>query len=190
MLHSVIKNIDPNSPSAMVCVYVPESFQSKLRSLTGLSHQPDHITLFMITEDHTKVTPATWYALEDKLRNFARYRLPFTTAINGCGRFFSKSGFKNTHMIYAGVVGEEFAEIRNRIKEMLYYGFSDIPFTVPSQGYVPHITLDYISSDAPMPDLLALDEQPSLGFQVDNITLVLGGQKLKFQLGTGESQII
>lgn len=188
MIIDAIKSIDVGSNSpAMFCVMVPLEVQQRIRTLIGTEYHPDHITLLRLTPDHSKVAPAVWYALEDAMRSFARYLLPFTCGIQGVGRFFSKNGDEQpTQAIYANVSGGEFQELRDALTDMIDAEFPEIPFFQDRYMYIPHITLDYIPVDAETPDLRGLNVDPPISFSIEYVSLVLGNKTLNFELGTGE----
>jgi 2'-5' RNA ligase len=108
------------------------------------------------------------------LSTFAASASPLQGYVGGIGRFTNRD--QDVTPIVAMVNVPGLTEWRQRLVEVLEsmgYGIAH------NFDYLPHITLAYISSDAPMP----VDDIPSLLLKFDTICLAVGDDRYFFPIG-------
>lgn len=135
-----------------------------------------HLTLLMLG-DVQQLSPDAIGAINDALGQFAATMPPIHGRINGIGRFHNTDTM--TDALYASFDSRELSEWRTRLAELL----RSVGIETPSEhGFIPHITLGYVPTDAVTP-MLGL---PGQDFTLDAVWLALGDVRQSWLL-EGES---
>jgi 2'-5' RNA ligase len=124
-----------------------------------------------------KLNPVTTLdVLKTALSAFAGGTTPVTGRIGGIGRFVNPND--DTSPIVASINAPGLQECRRRLVSVLdaagYYVADDYDF-------VPHVTLEYVPDDAPMP----IDDIPAnIYLTFDTLCLAIGDDRYYFPIGT------
>lgn len=99
------------------------------------------------------------------------YRPGLEGEVSGYGRFGEPGDTEEPHVFYASVDIPRLEELRQEIVNALF----DRGITVCAEhGYTPHITLQYLSADAPNP----ADQVPSLPLAFTGVTVAIGERRI------------
>ncbi len=168
----------------MVAFYVPPEIRTALAEMQGylpLNSAPVpanefHITLAYLG-DSTDMTGDERDIINSALEEFAAEQPFISGELNGLGRFNAKTD-DDAQPIHVLFNSQTIQDWRKRFLDLL------VERGIPAfwmQGYIPHITLGYVSSDAAMPTI----HVPRLDVRLDVVSLSWGDERWDYQLQDG-----
>lgn len=171
--------MDGQQQGAMIALFVPAQTAQMLTQLAsgaGLTPQPTdslHLTLAYLG-DAAEMMATPPDAVMTVLQTFAAKTAPIMGRISGIGRFTNDSG-DGTNAVYASFDAECLADCRHELLEAL----DAIGIECDSEhGFTPHITLAYIPTSAPTPDIALAPIDATF----DTLALAVGDQRVAFPL--------
>ncbi len=172
--------LNPQYTGMMLCFYPSPAVAKKLAVKGGEPARALHITLAYLgdTGDDPQdelFRPHTHpFKIRQAIELVTKRAAPLSGKIAGLGRFTSTPDGEKTP-VFAAVDVPGLAELRSDLVEKVEAaGY----FVAQDHGFTPHITLDYIDADAPMPDL----EVPDVPLELDTLYLVVAGKRDAFPL--------
>lgn len=150
----------------MLALFLPQETADQLNNSVSGAFSSDadiiepsqyHVTLTFMGEI-SKYPDITREAIErciERTLNWNPY-LQINAKISGVGRFNTENSDGKTP-VYASVDSEELSKFRENLTAEIGYEIG--VFNLSTHGFTPHITLAYIPSDSPMPDV-RLEEIP------------------------------
>lgn len=168
----------------MVAFYMPPEIRAALTEMQGylpLNSAPVpanelHLTLAYLG-DSAQMTGDERDIISSTLEEFASEQ-PFVSGeLSGLGRFNAKTdeGAQPVHVLFNSQTIQDW---RKRFLDLL------VERGIPAfwmQGYIPHITLGYVSSDAAMPTI----HVPPMDVRLDVVSLSWGDERWDYQLQDG-----
>lgn len=164
---------------AMLAFVLDDSDAKALLSAVPMGIEPVsdlHLTL-MYLGDTRALSSEVRESARRALGSFTTRNGPITGVVSGVGRFTNDEG-DGTNALYASFDAGELTALRDNLVEAM--GGAGV--VSPSEhGFTPHITLAYIPSDAPTPDI----DVPVLKLTFKEITLAWAGEHECFYLTGG-----
>lgn len=168
----------------IVAFYMPPEIRAALTEMQGylpLNSAPVpanefHITLAYLG-DSTDMTGDERDIINSALEEFAAEQPFISGELNGLGRFNAKTD-DDAQPIHVLFNSQTIQDWRKRFLDLL------VERGIPAfwmQGYIPHITLGYVSSDAAMPTI----HVPRLDVRLDVVSLSWGDERWDYQLQDG-----
>lgn len=164
---------------AMIAFFLPVDVAQTLSDATSAAGialpepvDQSHLTLLYLGKVDALGTAHE--TILDAIRSALHGLAPLTGTINGIGRFTHDSDGCNA--VYASFDSPALPAFRQCLVEAI----SALGLPLPNEhGFTPHITLAYIPSDAPMPDI----RLPRLSVTFEAVTLAWGGERQTVLLG-------
>lgn len=156
----------------MVALFTPE-----LAGLPGVTEPQDdlHITLAYLGNTDDIQLARRKDRLIACLTAWASSEPPLIGVVNGLGRFFNAES-DGTNAVYAAPDVASLPDARQRLIRCL--GRAGI-FAADNHGFTPHITLAYVPSDAPTPDIRPM----GIPLALDAAWLAWGDERIAFPFG-------
>lgn len=176
-----VKRADSHLNSAMVAFYLPDEVAAQLALPTPNAIPADnlHLTLCYLGEADEISVPQ----IEDLKRAislWAKNQIPIDVRINGIARF-TKTNDEGMQPIVALLDSRHLVSLQRSLDAYIRY---DGDFDYKTQhGFMPHITLGYLPTDALWP----VQNLPELRFTLKEIILKIGELKFVLEL-TGEME--
>jgi len=163
----------------MIALEVPQTTGKQLAPLGSVSPEDMHVTLayFPETSDGD-----TWDSLCSVVSGFAAKQAPFSGEVGGVGRFAASDSSDGKDVIVALVDSPELPDFRNRLLSQLGSLGS---LMSRKHGYIPHVTLSYVSKEAPHP-LVRAERLPTT---FSSIVVASKNRRQAFLLGEKESSV-
>lgn len=174
MLKHQAQTYKAGNTGAMICFFPGRNFAEDL-AIPGASESPDdlHLTLAYLGEAKDIEHPER---LLNFVASFALAQFPIRGKLNGMARFVGTDNDKDPAVcLYDSPALPQFRQdLVNGLKGVGIY-------PVENHGFIPHITLDYISPEKPMDYTVA-----PLPLNFYAVWVVLGETRFEYQL-TGEN---
>lgn len=155
--------------SAMVAFHIPENIAKKLELPNGLSAKEMHITLTYMG-DSTKLDNKT--EIIEQLELFSGSHGPISGTTHRIGRFNASKSSDDQDVIFALFDSPQLPEFRQDLVNSLSAKGPN------NHGFIPHITLAYISQVEETP----IDKIEELELTFDKIYLHWGDEVMEFGL--------
>lgn len=161
-------------PGAMIAFLLDDASATALiEACAGLDVAPDHLTLVYLAPNASDLD-AQKNALVGELAELAGCTPPISGVINGYGRFSAADG--EDQALYANFDSPELPELFDELMECVES--CDCDTQEREHGFTPHITLTYLTPDAPTPTL----QLPQIPITFDRIALVWAGETITLPL--------
>lgn len=171
-----------SNTGAMIAFYMPNDVALPLNELAtdAFNHLATqaadlHLTLVYLAEDATDLATEAPAALLAALNDFAQGQQPVTGEINGVGRFYTS----DPNPIYANVDAPALPTFRQQLVALAQQCGID---PVAGHGFTPHITLGWVYSDDPQPEI-PFEPMP---VTFDRVYVVWGDERSEILLGQGD----
>jgi hypothetical protein len=159
----------------MIGLWLDQATAQLLAVPAGEAPEQMHITLCYLG-DLTALDPLVVARAKVVAEMFAGYSGPLTGRISGYGRF--QNGDDGMDVFYASVDMPGLEDLQDDLSDALEQ--AGIGYSA-AHGFQPHITLAYLSPDAPNP----LDRVPLLGIIASSLTVCAGSERIAIPLGNG-----
>ena len=170
--------IDPMAhPGAMVALMLSPEQQAAVRAMVGemATGEIDHVTLIYLADDVTTIAMQK-NAIISAVVEVANCYKPLQGFINGYGRF---NGDGEVYPLYLNYDSPQLPDLRAELCEKV-----DDLIEESDHGFTPHITVAYLPTGTPMPDL----QLPPMQLPVSSISLIWAGERMDFPLAGMESE--
>lgn len=170
--------------TGMMLAFFPDSATAQRLAITGGEPANElHITLAYLGDmqdepnDDLLRAHTSPFKIRDAVSMVATQTPPLSGTTGGIGRFIASPDSEGLDPVIALVdvpgLGEFHARLVEAVKAAGY-------FVAENHGYTPHITLDYIDADAPLP----IESVPPLPLHFDAVWLCVGDERMPFRLGS------
>lgn len=156
---------------AMIALYPPVDLAERT-AIAGEDPSELHVTLVFLGEAD-KLSIGQVRRLKEIAQAIARSHSPLTAVFSGVGRFTASEDSDGLEPFYLSVDSPQLPALRESITRAL--NANGIPY-VQNHGFSPHLTLAYLPSGTPPPEVNLITEP----FPFLSLTLVIAGERQDF----------
>lgn len=165
---------DNDHTGIMIALFLDPKVAKQLAIPDGEPANDLHITLaYLKSEDNPDLSISS---LKKLLASYASEAAPLSGSTSGVGRFSPSEQSDELSPIYASVNISGIQQFRSDLVKQLEASNITI---AKNFEYTPHITLDYINSDDPMP----INDVPTLDLSFNELWLCVGDDRYSFPIG-------